>query len=127
MIFYTIRGPASCLEIRDDQLILKSQGPFSVFKKKSSEAVIPLPQIRQFMVSRHLGVMGKIVFSDGEQTYSFTFSSSFKMVQMIEKYMQKRILKNIQASAPVISLQERREHKKEMENKTKIASPSLAA
>lgn len=127
MIFYTISGPASYLEIRDDQLILKSQGPFSVFKKKTTEAVIPIQHIRQFMVSRQFGVMGKIVFSDGEQTYSFTFSSPFKMVQMIEKYMQKRILKNIQASAPVISLQERREHKKEVENKTKITSPSLAA
>jgi len=121
VIFYTITGPASCLEIRDDQLILKSRGPFSLFKKSEVQATIPLASIRQFMVTRSLGVMGKIVFSNGDQTYNFTFSSSFKMVQMIEKYMQKQILKNIKTIAPVISI------KPKQENKAKMTSPSVAA
>lgn len=127
MIFYTISGPTTNLEIRDDQLIVKSKGPFSWLHKKESDVTIPLNQIRQFMVTRNL-LMGKIVISNGEQTYQMSFTSPYKMVQMIEKYMQKRILKNIQAIAPqVVSLQDYRQSKKEAEETVKIASPNVAA
>ncbi len=89
---------------------------------------MPLDQIRQFMVTRNYAVMGKITVSNGENTYSMTFSSPFKMVQMIEKYMQKRILKNIQTSnASVISIAEVREKKQESASKIKTTSPTVAA
>jgi uncharacterized protein YlbG (UPF0298 family) len=72
--------------------------------------------------------MGKIVISNGDQTYSMVFTSTYKMVQMIEKYMQKRILKNIQTSAPqVLSLQDYRQTKKDVDESIKITSPSVAA
>lgn len=127
MIFYTISGPAMKLEIRDDQLIIKSKSLFSWFNGKEAECTMPLDQIRQFMVTRTYGVMGKITISNGENSYSLTFTSPYKMVQMIEKYMQKRILKNIQAASPVINLEAVREKKKEAAAKVKTTSPSVAA
>lgn len=127
MIFYTISGPAMKLEIRDDQLIIKSKSLLSWFNGKEAECTMPLDQIRQFMVTRTYGVMGKITISNGENSYSLTFTSPYKMVQMIEKYMQKRILKNIQAASPVISLEAVREKKKEAAAKVKTTSPSVAA
>ncbi len=128
VIFYTISGPTMSLEIRDDHLLIKSRGPLSWFLSKELECTMPLDQIRQFMVTRNYAVMGKITVSNGENTYSMTFSSPFKMVQMIEKYMQKRILKNIQTSnASVISIAEVREKKQESASKIKTTSPTVAA
>ena len=124
MIFYTINGPTQCLEIRDDHMILKSRGALSWFTTKPVEMMMPLTEIRQFMVERSYGVMGKIVISNGDKTHFMTFSSSYKMVQMIEKYMQKKIIKNIhnlQKKDNVIAFPEKRK------KKSKKSSPSIAA
>lgn len=127
MIFYTISGPTTRLIIRDDQLILKAHGPFAWFSSHRKPHTIALTEIKLFSIVKTFGFMGKVTISDGTKTYEATFSSTYKMVEMIEKYMQKRILKNTQKeNSNVVSISERRE-KRDSEKHVEKTSPSIAA
>ncbi len=100
MIFYTVKGPKYHLEIHDDQMKLKRQGWLNFFLKKEHDQRWDLNNLSHFQITipQYL-FWGKLEWEsfDGKKG-CFRFSTNSVMVTKIEKYLQKRIIKNFERS-----------------------------
>lgn len=96
MIFYTLCGPRYKLEIHDDKIKLLRRWP--TFSKKTPLLNWDIDTLSQFeMTIPQYIVWGKLEWTsfDGKKG-SFRFSTDANMVRKIEKYIQKKIMKNHQ-------------------------------
>ena len=96
MIFYTIQGPKFKLEIHDDKLRLVKKGFFALFSKQKDHPCFPLNEIIHFEVTSSKFILwGKLEFimSNGEKR-DVRFSTNQQMMNKIEKYIQKIVIKN---------------------------------
>ena len=96
MIFYTIQGPKYRLEIHDDKLRLITRGMFSLFNNKNDHPTFPLNEIIKFEITSSKFIFwGKLEFtmSNGEKR-NIRFSTNQQMMNKIEKYIQKIVIKN---------------------------------
>lgn len=95
MIFYTLSGPGHILEIHDDKLLLSKKGLRRLFSPKKRHQEYPLSELVSFEIT-----MPKFIFwgrvewmTSSGQKGSFSFTTNYKMMKMIERYMQKKIEK----------------------------------
>lgn len=96
MIFYTIQGPKFKLEIHDDKLKLIKKGLFAFLSKQKESPSYPLSEIIHFeVISSKFILWGKLEFtmSNGEKR-EIRFSTNQQMMNKIEKYIQKIVIKN---------------------------------
>jgi hypothetical protein len=96
MIFYTIQGPKYRMEIHDDKIRLVKKGIFSFFSKFDENSTYPLSELIHFEVTSSKFILwGKIEFtmSTGEKKM-VRFSTGQQMMNKIEKYIQKIVVKN---------------------------------
>lgn len=99
MIFYTLQGPTSKLEIYADKMrLVKKNWAYFLFRK---EEIITwnINELCQFEITvpKFLFFSGKIEWTTfkGEKGM-FRFSTNAQMMKKIEIYLQKRVLKNQQ-------------------------------
>lgn len=96
MIFYTLQGPGQTLEIFEDKLRIHYNGIFSFMSKKPEWIEFQMSELSRFEISVPQYIFcGKLEW----QTFSgevgtFKFSTSARMVVKIEKYIQKKVIKN---------------------------------
>lgn len=114
MIFYTLSGPGHILEIHDDKLLLSKKGLRNFFSKQRHQE-FGLNELISFEIT-----MPKFLFwgrvewtTSSGQKGSFNFTTNYKMMKMIERYMQKKI--------------EKTQERKVTFKKGPIPGPSLAA
>ncbi len=96
MIHYTLQGPTFKLEIHEDKMYLKRKVWWKLFSSKKNDNVWFLSGLKEFNMSiTQNSFWGKLEWEsfDGIKG-SFSFSTKPEMVQKIEKYMHKKILKN---------------------------------
>lgn len=96
MIFYTLQGPTSHLEIHEDKIKLVHKRWLQIFVPKNEVMEWKLHELTQFQISVPKLIWGKLewsTFDGGKGVYRFTTNSN--MVSKIEKYLQKLIIKNL--------------------------------
>lgn len=100
MIFYTLKGPSYNLEIHDSKIILVKKGWWRLLSFGPTNLSWEMKNLSSFQIVVPKGVLyGKLEWKsfDGKQE-SFRFSTNAEMVQRIEKYLQKVVLKNHERS-----------------------------
>ncbi len=97
LIFYSLKGPKYKLEIHDDKLKLIKRAWWVPFASKGEILEWKLSDLSQFQIATPKLVWGKLEWSnfDGKKA-SFRFSTNAIMMDKIEKYMHKLIIKNFQ-------------------------------
>lgn len=97
MIFYTIKGPKNQLEIHHDKIKLVKSNWWSLFSPKDEKLEWGLHEIAHFQIIRSHLFWSKLEWAnfDGHKC-SFRFSTNLTMMDKIEKYVHKLIIKNIQ-------------------------------
>jgi hypothetical protein len=95
MIFYTLQGPKSKLEIHHDKLKLTNRAFWNIFSSKKNQTEWKLSELSHFKITVPKFIWGKLEWStsDGNKE-SFRFTTNSEMMKKIEKYMQKVIIKN---------------------------------
>ncbi len=114
LIFYTLQGPTSKLEIYDDKIKLLKGAWLNVFTKKDSGDTWKISELSYFEITvpKFLFFSGKIEWTtfSGEKG-TFRFSTNAQMVKKIEIYLQKRVIKNHQQLSNIKPLpQSRKDH-----------------
>lgn len=103
LIFYTLQGPTSKLEIYEDEIRLIRKTWARLFGKNEFPDRFKIHELSHFEITvpKFLFVSGKIEWStfNGEKG-AFRFSTNPAMVKKIEIYLQKRVIKNHQLSRP---------------------------
>lgn len=103
MIFYTLQGPTSKLEIYDDEIRLNRKSWAKIFGKNELPDRFKISDLSYFEITvpKFLFVSGKIEWTTfSGQKGSFRFSTNPAMVKKIEIYLQKRVIKNHQLTRP---------------------------
>ena len=97
MIFYTLQGPKYKLEIHNDKIKLIKKAWWSFFTSKNEILEWKLDELSQFQIAVPKFIWGKLEWAsfDGNKT-SFRFSTNAVMMNKIEKYVHRLILKNVQ-------------------------------
>ena len=105
MIFYTLQGPQSTLEIHDDKIRVTKKSWWGTLSRQDHVLEFKLNELAQFHIASPKFVWGRLEWStfDGAKG-SFRFSTNAQMMDKIEKYMHKLVLKNIQREQSAISL-----------------------
>lgn len=99
MIFYTLKGPKYNLEIHDDKIKLVKRTWWRLLSSKNELLEWKLDELSQFQIASPKFIWGKLEWANyGGNTSSFRFSTNTVMMDKIEKYMHKLILKNFQRS-----------------------------
>lgn len=97
MIFYTLKGPKNKLEIHHDKIKLVKSPWWRLFSPKDEKVEWELDEIAQFQIIKTHFFWGKLEWSNFKgQKCSFRFSTNMMMMDKIEKYVHKLILKNFQ-------------------------------
>lgn len=105
MIFYTLQGPQSKLEIHDDKIKLMKNTWWNAIRGKEQVVEFKMAELSQFNITSPKLIWGKLEWTTFEgSNCSFRFSTSEAMMSKIEKYMHKLVLKNIQREQSAISL-----------------------
>jgi hypothetical protein len=115
LIFYTLQGPTSKLEIYDDKIRLLKGAWSQFFSKKESGDNWKINELSYFEITvpKFLFFSGKIEWTtfSGEKG-TFRFTTNPQMVKKIEIYLQKRVIKNHQQLSNVKTLpQPRKDHR----------------
>lgn len=96
MIFYTLLGPSHSLEIHDDKIHLKKKNWLKILGVKTHTTTWDMEALSQFNITvpQYL-LWGTVEWKafDGT-TGTFRFSTNPVMMQKIETYLQKKIIKN---------------------------------
>lgn len=97
MIFYTLQGPQSILEIHDDKIRLTKKSWWGALSKKDQVLEFKIQDLAQFQIASEKFVWGRLEWStfEGEKC-AFRFTTNAVMMGKIEKYMHRLVLKNIQ-------------------------------
>lgn len=97
MIFYTLQGPKYKLEIHHDKIKLVKRTWWSLFSPKNEILEWKLDELTQFQIASPKMIWGKLEWANfnGNKS-SFRFSTNAVMMDKIEKYVHKLILKNFQ-------------------------------
>lgn len=99
MIFYTLQGPTSKLEIYADKMRLVKKNWAYLLSRKVEIDTWNINELSQFEITvpKFLFFSGKIEWNtfNGEKGM-FRFSTNAQMMKKIEIYLQKRVLKNLQ-------------------------------
>jgi hypothetical protein len=97
LIFYTLQGPKYKLEIHDDKIKLTKKAWWSIFSSKNEILEWKLDELSQFQIAVPKFIWGKLEWAsfNGNKT-SFRFSTNAVMMDKIEKYVHRLILKNVQ-------------------------------
>lgn len=112
MIFYTLHGPSSKLEIYEDKIRVIKKGWLSLFASKDDREFWKICDLSQFEITvpKFLFFSGKIEWQSFSGVKgSFRFNTNPAMVKKIETYLQKRVVKNhqrimsIPSSAPKVN------------------------
>lgn len=95
MIFYTLSGPTSKLEIHNDRIKLMRNPFLGFFWRKDRLMEFKLDELALFTISEPKSLWGKIEWAseDGNKA-SFHFTTNAVMMSKIEKYMHTLIAKN---------------------------------
>ena len=95
MIFYTLQRPKSKLEIHHDKLKLVNGFCWNLFSSKKDQTEWKLSELSHFQITVPKFIWGKLEWStsDGRKE-TFRFTTNSVMMNKIEKYMQKVIIKN---------------------------------
>jgi len=97
LIFYTLQGPKYKLEIHHDKIKLVKRTWWSLFSPKNEILEWKLDELTQFQIAAPKMIWGKLEWSNfSGNTSSFRFSTNAEMMDKIEKYVHKLILKNFQ-------------------------------
>ena len=97
MIFYTLKGPRNKLEIHDNKIKLVKSAWWSIFSPKDEMLEWDLNEIAKFQIVKTHFFWGKLEWANFEgQKCSFRFSTNLIMMDKIEKYIHKLILRNFQ-------------------------------
>lgn len=104
LIFYTLQGPNYKLEIHDDKLKLIKRSWWSLFSSKNDIIEWQLSELSQFQITVPKFIWGKLDLAtfDGKKN-SFRFSTNSIMMEKIEKYVHKLIIKNHQRRQDTLS------------------------
>ena len=97
LIFYTIKGPTSKLEIYSDKIKLIKKRWLQLFTKKDQVDSWQINELSEFeiKVPKFFIFSGKIEWTTfNGQKGTFRFSTNAHMTKKIEVYLQKRIQKN---------------------------------
>ena len=107
MIFYTLQGPKYKLEIHDDRIKLIRKPWWTIFSTKNEILEWKLEELSQFQISGPKFIWGKLEWANfnGNKS-SFRFSTNAMMMDKIEKYVHKLILKNFQRRQNLAPAQE---------------------
>lgn len=109
MIFYTLQGPNSKLEIHDDRMKLVKKSWWALLSRKDKVTEFELSELAQFHITNPKFIWGKIEWSVASGAKgSFRFTTSSEMMLKIEKYMNKLVIKNIQKHHNVQELKTRK-------------------
>lgn len=103
LIFYTLQGPQSTLEIHDDKIKVTKKSWWSTLSRQDQVLEFRLNDLAQFQIASSKIIWGRLEWStfDGGKG-SFRFSTNAVMMDKIEKYMHKLVLKNIQREQNVV-------------------------
>jgi hypothetical protein len=103
MIFYTLQGPQSKLEIHDDKIRLTKNTWWNAMRGTEQIIEYKLDDLSQFNITSAKLIWGKLEWKtfDGMKC-AFRFSTNSVMMRKIEKYMHKLVLKNIQREQNVV-------------------------
>ena len=97
MIFYTIQGPQSILEIHDDKIRLTKKAWWGALSKKDLVLEFKMQELAQFQIASEKFVWGRLEWATfGGEKCAFRFTTNAVMMGKIEKYMHRMVLKNIQ-------------------------------
>jgi len=117
LIFYTLQGPTSKLEIYDDKIKLLKGAWSHLFTKKEMGDSWKINELSYFEITvpKFLFFSGKIEWTtfSGEKG-TFRFSTNPQMVKKIEIYLQKRVIKNHQQLSNVKTLPQPRKERREV-------------
>lgn len=103
MIFYTLQGLQSKLEIHDDKIKLIKNTWWGAITGKEQVIEFKLGELSEFNITSPKFIWGKLEWMTFEGAKgSFRFSTNSIMMDKIEKYMHKLVLKNIQREQNVI-------------------------
>lgn len=98
VIFYTLKGPTHDLEISEENIRLVKKPIFKFFTKTPKVHSWKIDELSKFEIADSKVVLcGKLHWQtfDGED-FSFRFTTNEVMMKKIEKYLQKKVLKNHQ-------------------------------
>ena len=103
MIFYTLQGLQSKLEIHDDKIKLTKNTWWGALTGKEQVSEFKITELTEFNITSPKFIWGKLEWMTFAGTKaSFRFSTNSIMMDKIEKYMHKLVLKNIQREQNVI-------------------------
>ena len=104
MIFYTLQGPTSKLEIYNDKIQLIKKKWIQIFSKKDHMDTWSINDLSEFEITvpKFLIFSGKLEWTtfNGEKG-TFRFTTNAVMTKKIETYLKKRILKNYQSRGKI--------------------------
>lgn len=108
MIFYTLQGPKYNLEIHEDKIKLVTKTWWRMFSPRTEILEWKLDELSHFQIASSKFVWGKLEWANfnGNKS-SFRFSTNAVMMDKIEKYVHKLILKNFQRRQNVTALPEK--------------------
>lgn len=103
MIFYTLFGPTSKLEIHNDKLKLMRNPFLGFFHRKDRVMEFKLDELTQFNITEPKFVWGKIECASvcGKKA-DFRFTTNAVMMGKIEKYLNTLIVKNEKRNNPEV-------------------------
>lgn len=118
MIFYTLQGPKYKLEIHDDKIKLIKRTWWGFLSSNKEISEWKLDELALFQIAEPKFIWGKLEWAsfNGNKT-SFRFSTNAVMMDKIEKYVQRLILKNVQRRQLAISIPEKARHLKVVQSK----------
>jgi hypothetical protein len=121
VIFYTLQGPTYHLEIHDDKMKLVKKPWWGLFGAKNEIHEWKLEELAQFNIATPKFIWGKLEWANfsGDKC-SFRFSTNAVMMNKIEKYIHKLILKNFQRRQNITPIK-KQAHKAKKEASRKAA------
>jgi hypothetical protein len=116
LIFYTLQGPKYKLEIHDDKIKLIKRSWWSFLSSKGDIIEWQLNDLSQFQITVPKFIWGKLELAtfDGKKN-SFRFSTNSIMMEKIEKYIHKLIIKNHQRRQDSHTLKAKGKEKRKLE------------
>lgn len=104
MIFYTLFGPTSKLEIHDDKIKLMRNPFLGFFHRKDHLVEIKLNELAHFSITEPKFVWGKIQCESAcGKKADFRFTTNAVMMAKIEKYLNTLITKNEKRNNPEVA------------------------
>jgi hypothetical protein len=116
VIYYTVKGPSFHLEFHEDKLQLIKRSWPDFLRKQKIINTWSLDELSSFKISMPKYILwGKLEWEtfEGEKG-TFRFSTNALMVQKIEKYMQKKVIKNHQRKLTSVPKKTQRKFPKEL-------------